>query len=184
MSADDNWEEIWNARADALSRVFGPMHDRIYHAVVPFFLGGQADVVAFHHHLSGVVFVTAELTGEPDASQATYELMICNRSPSDWHPNVISRLAQYTLETHIGASETMDIDSASPSNSQIKAFIFDTYRTFTLFGSECELRLVGITKAELDYKMEHGSDELLSRLKAHGIYPYTDLERQSIPLDS
>ena len=183
MADEDDWEEIWNARAEALSRVLGPGHDQVFHAPHPFALGGQADVVAFYHHVPGVVYVTAELTGKPDACYADYELMICQRSNSDWGANVISRLAPYTQQAHIGAGESMDIDSAAPPDSLIKAFVFDMYRTFTLFGQEFDLRLcLGITKAELQFKMEHGAEELLARLKSHGVYPYTDLDRGSIPL--
>jgi len=182
---DDDWEEVWSARAEALSRVLGPGHDEVFHAPHPFALGGQADVVAFYHHVPGVVYVTAELTGKPNACYADYELMICQRSATDWGANIISRLAPYTQQAYIGAGESMDIDSATPAESRIKAFVFDTYRTFSLFGREFHLRLcLGITKPELQFKMEHGAEELLARLKSHGVYPYTDLERESIPLDA
>jgi len=183
-TGEDDWEEVWNARADALAQVFGPGHDQVFHAPVPFYLGGQADVVAFYHHLNGVVYVTAELTGKPDACAADYELMICHRSPQDWGPNVISRLAPYTQQAYIGPGESMDIDSATPEGSQIKAFLFDTYATFTLFEQENELRLcMGITKSELEFKIQHGPEKLLVLLKRHGVYPFTDLERDSVPLD-
>lgn len=183
-NGEDDWQEIWNARADALAQVFGQGHDNVFHSPLPFALGGNADVMAFHHHLKGVVYVTAELSGKPGACYADYELMICHRSPQDWGPNVISRLAPYTQEAYIGAGESMDIDGATPAESPIKAFLFDTYATFTLFGHENELRLcVGITKAELQFKMEYGPEKLLALLKAHGVYPFTDLERNSVPLD-
>ena len=184
MAAEDDWEEVWDSRAAALARVLGPGHDEVFHAPHPFQLGGQADVVAFFHHIPGAVYVTAELSGKPNASYADYELMICHRSPSDWGPNAISRLAPYTQQAYIGAGETMDIDSATPTDSHIKAFIFDTYRTFTLFGTQFDLRLcLGITKDELKFKMEHGPDALLVKLKTHGVYPYTDLDRGSVPLN-
>jgi hypothetical protein len=128
--------------------------------------------------------VTAELTGKPDASYADYELMICQRSPSDWGPNIISRLAPYTQQAHIGAAESMDIGTATPAGSRIKAFLFDTYATFSLFGRDNELRLcIGITNPELQFKMEHGAEMLLALLKRHGVYPFTDLERDSVPLN-
>jgi hypothetical protein len=180
---DDDWQEIWDARAEALSRVLGAGHDQVFHAPHPYALGGQADVVAFYHHLPGVTYVTAELTGKPDACYADYELMICQRSRSDWGANLISRLAPYTQEAYIAAGESMDIDSATPADSHIKALLFDTYGTFTMFRKEFELRLcLGITKAELRCKMLHGADKLLTRLKKAGVYPYTDPERKSIPL--
>lgn len=181
---NDDWEEVWEARADALSQVFGRGHDNVFHAPHPFALGGNAEVMAFHHHFNGVVYVTAELTGKPVACYADYELMICHRSQNDWGPNIISRLAPYTQEAFIGTGESMDIDSATPAESQIKAFLFDTYATFSLFGHENDLRLcIGITKPELEFKMEHGAEKLLALLTRHGVYPFTDLDRDSLPLD-
>jgi hypothetical protein len=180
---DDDWEEVWDARATALSEALGSDHDELLHSPHPFSLGGHADVIVFNHHLNGVVYVTAELTGKPDASYADYELMICHRAPQDWGPSVISRLAPYTQEAYIAGGESMDIDQATPPESRIKAFLFDTYRTFTLFGRVNELRLcVGITKPELEFKLKHGADELLALLKTHGVYPFTDLERDSVSL--
>ena len=180
---DDDWEEVWDARAAALADALGTDHDNVYHAPHPFSLGGQADVVAFYHHLDGFVYVTAELTGKPDASYADYELMICHRSDNEWGPNIISRLAPYTQEAYIAAGESMDIYEATPPESEIKAFLFDTYRTFTLFGQDNELRLcIGITKPELEFKMKHGAETLLELLKRHAVYPFTDLDRESVPL--
>ena len=180
---DDDWEEVWNARTTALEKVFGSGHDNVYHAPHAFSLGGNADVIAFEHAMDGVVYITADLTGKPDASYADYELMICHRSPDEWGPNVISRLAPYTQEAYIAGGESMDIDQATPPESKIKAFLFDTYASFTLFGEPNELRLcIGITKDELEFKMKHGADRLLVLLKQHGVYPYTDLGRGSVPL--
>ena len=77
----------------------------------------------------------------------------------------------------------MDIDDATPAQSQIRAFLFDTYGTFTLFGQDTELRLcIGITKAELRFKVKHGPEKLMELLKRHGVYPFTDLGRDSVPL--
>ena len=185
VSAEDDWEEVSDARAAALARVLGPGDGMAFHAPHPFALGGHADVLGFFQHVPGAVYVTAELTGKPDTCYAEYELMICHRAASEWGPSVISRLAPYTQQAYIAAGESMDIDEATPEDSRIKAFFFDTYATFTLFGHEFELRLcLGITKQELQFKMDHGPEKLLERLKRHGVYPYTDLERDSVPLDA
>ena len=182
-TGEDDSEEVWDARADALAQVFGAGHDDVLHAPHPFALGGQAEVMAFYHHLDGAVYVTVDLTGKPTACYADYELMICHRSPQEWGPNVISRLAPYTQEAYIGAGESMDIDRATPPESRIKAFVFDTYATFPLFGQDNELRLcIGITTPELQFKKQQGAEALLALLKRHGVYPFTDLERDSVPL--
>ena len=93
---DDNWEEIDNARAIALASVLGEIDGGVFHAPHPFYLGGNADVRAFHKHIPGVVYVTTDLAGKPDAFYADYELMICHREPTNWGANIISRLAPYT----------------------------------------------------------------------------------------
>ena len=182
---DDDWEDVWDARADALAKTLGSGPDEVYRAAHPFSLGGYANVAVFNHHLQGVVYVTFELTGKPGESYADYELMVCHRAPNDWGLDVMSRLAPYTQEAYIDSGESMDIDQATPPGSTIKAFLFDTYRTFTLFGRDNALRLcIGITKPELEFKMKHGPEQLLEALKRHGVYPFTDLERDSVRLEA
>jgi hypothetical protein len=180
----DDWEEVWDARLAALSGTFAAEPSQVLHAPHPFELGGNADVLAFPI-ADGTAYVTAELTGKPDACYADYELMICERSTGLWGANVISRLAAYTQQAHIGPGESMDIASAVPEGASIQAFLFDTYASLELFGAPVALRLcIGITQAELQYKMEHGPERLLAALKRHGVYPFTELARESVPLDA
>lgn len=183
MPEKDESQEIWDARAHALRLVLGPDHENVLHSPIPLFMGGGADVLVFHQHVPGVTYVTADLTGKPDDSFTDYELMVCHRSVEDnWGGNIISQLAAYAIEHSISAGETMDIDSATPADSEIKAFIFDTYQTFSMFGCDFELQLcLGITKAELAFAQKNGPDELFVRLKSHRVYPYTDLNRKTVP---
>jgi hypothetical protein len=44
------------------------------------------------------------------------------------------------------------------------------------------LHCVGITSEELAFAHSHGSDELLSLLKHHGVFPFTIPDRPSVPL--
>jgi hypothetical protein len=181
---EDDWEEIRDARVQALAQVFGHAPSGVLHAPHPFELGGNADVLAFPL-AAGHAYVTAELTGKPQACYADYELMICHRSDETWGPNVISRLAPYTQEARIEAGESMDIDSATPAGSPITAFVFDTFAAFDLFGERFELRLcIGITGPELEFKKQHGAAPLLAALKRHGVHPFTDLDRASVPLEA
>jgi hypothetical protein len=178
MNNHDDWEEVSNARLEALEQVLGPCTET-YHALIPFYLGGKADVVAFVKHLEGVVYVTAELTGKREELYADYELMICDRGQDTWGANAISRIAAYTLEAKISAGDTMDIEPGVPKGSTIRALIFDNYSTFALFGETYNLRLcIGITQEELQFKMKCGSNALLERLKKEKIYPFTDLYRR------
>ena len=77
----------------------------------------------------------------------------------------------------------MDIAASAPADSSIVAFLFDTYDTFTLYGQTFELRLwIGITKPELDFKMQTDGPTLKNLLKQNGVYPFTDLHRKSIQM--
>lgn len=184
MSEDDeDWEKTWDARADALSRIFGPTYDNVYHAVHPFAFGGQADVLAFLNSPYGAVYVTAELSGQPGLSYADYELIICLRSPSDWGPNFISRLSPYTQKAYLHHGDTMNIAGVAPPESRIVGMLFLTFDSFELFGESFDLRLcIGITQAELDYKLQNGYDKLVHVLKRNKIFPFTDLDRDSVLL--
>lgn len=180
MTDADDFGQVWDERKRALEAVLGPVGDG-WHAPIPFDLGGTADVLAFPEHLNGVVYVTADLT-RPEP-YADYELMIALRSGDHWGAEVVSRLAPYTQEAVIASGESMDIDSATPADSAIEAFVFDTYARFEAFGRTFDLRLcLGITKEELAFKLAHGADALLARLKAAGVHPFTDLARSSVPL--
>lgn len=179
----DDWNEIWDARAEALCRIFGPSWDNVYHATHPFALGGQADVMAFSNSPNGVVYITAELSGKPNACYADYELMICHRSPTDWGANLISRLAPYTQQAYLHHGDTMDIHGAAPADSKIVGLLFLTFDCFELFGEFFDLRLcLGITQEELDFKQKHGFEPLVDALKTYNVYPYTDLERGTVTL--
>lgn len=180
---DDDAQVIWDARADALCRIFGQGYDNVYHARHPFAFGGQAEVMAFYTSKYGAVYVTIDLSGKPTESYADYELMICHRSPMDWGPNFISRLSPYTQEAYLHHGDTMDVPGVAPTGSRIVGMIFLTFNSFQLLGESFDLRLcLGITQAELDFKLQNGYEKLADRLKRNRIFPFTDLDRDSIPL--
>ena len=178
----DDWEEVDEARAQALAAVFGD-DGELFHSPHPFALGGQADVIGFYQHVPGATYVTAELTGKPGAVYADYELMICHREKSDWGANAVSQIAAYSQQAYIGDGESIDLADGVPDGSQIAALVFHTYKTFRLYETDYDLRLcIGVTKPELEFKIANGASPLISALKTHGFYPYTDFDRNSVPL--
>jgi hypothetical protein len=176
---------LWEARIEGLSPIFGEPDDYVMHSPVPLYLGGNADVLRFRNHCGGVAYVTADLTGieQPDEGQAEqFELVICHRSEDDWGPNIISQLAKYTLETRLNPFETMDIGSAIKKRSKITAFLFVDYGKFNLLESQCGLLLcLGITAQELKLCREEKSRLVLEKIKNAGVYPFTDLKRDTVP---
>lgn len=182
--ADDDWKRTWDARKAALESVLGPAEDTVLHAVVPFHLGGQADVLAFHKHIAGRVAATCELLGEPSQKQnlqGTYELMIADRDGNDWGPNVISKLARYTCDAVLQPGQTMDIGSAVPPKSTIAGFFFDDYKRMKYEGQDAGLLLcIGLTADEVAACRKGKRQEVYDALKAQKVFPYTDLFRPSV----
>jgi len=182
------WQKTWDARLTALSLHFGKPSDTVYHAVIPFYLGGQADVVAFPGYRSGIAYITAEMTGE-DAAQIpgefdSYELMVCTRTEDKKAPEIIARLARYTCDAKLEAGETMDIGGFFGDRT-IRAFLFchpnDLPVRFELNQRSCGVLLcIGITKDELDLKKRNGSPALLALLKEKSVFPFTEPNRTSV----
>ncbi|MBN1342843.1 MAG: suppressor of fused domain protein [Phycisphaerae bacterium] len=178
------WQELWNDRKDALTRILGEPEDGVFTAIVPFYLGGTADVLEFRNHIKGVVYVTGDLIGDDRQKQnelGNYELMICHREANDWGPGIISKLAKYTLDAALRPWETMDIAPAVPEGSTIAGFLFAPYKRFAVRDWPCGLLLcVGITEDELDACKAGRRKEVVKRLKEVHVLPYTDLERDSV----
>lgn len=192
---DDRWTELWNARKNGLSALFGPPSDMVYHATIPFQFraqGGAADVLAFANHIPGMTYVTSELTGEDvgqqESSLGHYELAICSRSDLSQAAELISRLAAYTCDATLEPGETMDIGDFF-GDSSIRALLFSTFgdakRTFRLNDDSCGVLLcIGITTEELAFAMSHGTDKLLTLLKQKDVFPYTTPDRACVTTDA
>lgn len=185
---ENEWQKIWDARIAALTPILGRPSNTVYHATAPMQLGGFADVLAFPEYVSGMTYVTADLTGEDvgqmPSSLGNYELMICVREELWPAANMISRLARYTCEAELEAGETMDLPNFF-SDSVIKALFFahPSFKPvrFEFLGQQYGLLLcIGITAEELAFSRANGSDALLALLKKRDVFPYTVLQRDSV----
>ena len=190
QTEESEWQKVWDARIVALTPIFGNPTDTVYHATVPMHLGGFADVLAFPGYVTGMTYVTAELTGEDvgklPGSLGNYELMVCFREEHSRGADMISRLARYTCEAKLEVGATMDLPDFF-RDSVIKALLFahpsDKSVQFELLGLRCGLLLcIGITAEELAIKRASGADALLALLKERGVVPYTVLQRESVTL--
>lgn len=184
----DEWHEWWDERVAAIDRVLGPHDGMVGHARIPFEvgveLGGAADIIYYRQHVPGMVAVTSELIGRDDQVPnefGNYELMVCQRDDVDWGAELISRLAYYTLEAELNPGDTMDIGSATPDGSSIVALLFFDYARFEVRGRHAGLLLcIGITQDELDACQSGRRAEVEQALRAAGVYPLTDLFRESV----
>lgn len=176
--------------AECLQQKLGPMDPIVLHAPIPFFMGfdagGRADIYQFKNHLNGIVYVTAELSGsgQKESILGPYELMICHREESDWGPKLISALGYYTIEASVNPGDTMELPLDIVEDSNIKAIIFDKYEEVETKNGKIGLMVcIGITAEELKFKFQEyplGGGLLIHLLKNNGVYPFTELKRNSI----
>ncbi len=188
QTEQDDWQKVWDARVGALTAILGKPADTVYHATVPMYLGGFADVLPFPNYVTGMTYVTTDLTGEEvgqlPTSLGNYELMVCVREELSPAADMISRLARYTCETELEPGESMDLKDFF-GDSAIEALLFthpsEQPVQFEFLGQRYGLLLcIGITGAELAFKRIHGADRLLALLRERGVFPYTVLQRESV----
>jgi hypothetical protein len=190
QTENDDWKKIWEGRIGGLTRVFGKPAETVFHASVPFHLGGFADVVPFPDYVPGITYVTANLTGQEvgqrPSSLGNYELMVCVREDLPKAADLVSKLSRYTCDAELEAGQTMDLGTYF-GDSTIRALLFaypgEKQIHFEFLGERYGLLLcVGITGEELAFGRSEGSEKLLVLLKQHSVFPYTMPDRPSVPL--
>jgi len=187
QSEEEEFEEFARARQEALENVLGEI-DTSYHAPIPLFLGGSADVVVFRKYVPGYTYATLDLIGDDSQIKnqlGNYELMICTRNEAEWAANIIGVLARYTFEAKVRPGETMDFDPYFPDGSTVRKLLFCVpeleQTTFKVLGRKCGLLLcVGITPRELEVSRRESSEVVLTKLKESGVFPYTIHDRRSV----
>lgn len=172
-----------------IEALLGP-HDSVFHSVVSFDLGhdigGGSDVHVFENHIDGFVYVTSDLIGKKQkkSDANNYELMICHRSSeTKWGINLISILAYYTLQASIFSNETMELEGGPfyDEDFTIRHILFHKYADFTVENNKLGLMLlIGITQQEWEWAQQNSTQRLLEILKEKNVFPYTDLQRESV----
>ncbi|QVL34616.1 suppressor of fused domain protein [Telmatocola sphagniphila] len=184
LVVEHDWQHWWDNRLRALEEVFGPQDEQVFHSLIPFDVGGVADVLVFKHHLDGVVYVTADLIGSQEqlpTEVGNYELMMCHRGESEIGPNLISKLAVYTCEDRLKPGDTMNIERAAPVGSTVTALLFLKYADLTVLDQKAGVLLcMGITSDELDWCQLGRTNELIRALKKQKVYPFTEWRRKSV----
>ena len=95
---------------------------------------------------------------------------------------IMTRIGFYSFDAVIQAGETADLPR---DDGETNHLIFDEYSTrenpFVINGNQHGLLLImEIFPSELEYAKENGSSALFEKLKANGVYPYSDMDRQPV----
>lgn len=196
------YEQDYEAKKAALERILGPMHDSVYHAIIPYQLGGAVDMYMFTSHIPGTGFATMELI-EHDGSGpvpnriGTYELVGFTKHPyipcgSDEKPTpfrealgrltgIFTSTGFYSTEAELNPGDTCEIPDDESTHCVVLANYDPEGTGFIVSGRRhCLLLCMEIFRSEMDYARQAGSDALFAKLKAAGYYPYSDLDRDPV----
>lgn len=199
---DEEYEKDYELKSQGLERVLGKPDSIVGHAIIPFEIGGTVDMYYYPNGIKGTGFATMELI-QPDGSgpvpnrNGTYELVAFTKLKyvtDTTHTsafNLIERrmcgifttIGSYSLETKLEPGETMEIPGGDGESET--CIVFDEYRPDNkdfLIGDRKHglLLVIEVFRDEMEYAMENGSAQLLTRLKEKGHYPYSDLDRESV----
>lgn len=197
---NEEYEIDYELKTQGLENIFGPMFNIVGHAVIPFAIGGSVDMYYFKEHVNGTVFATMELI-EPDGTGpipndfGTYELVAFTKEHYDATNelssfNLIERrmcsiftsIGHYSRDAVLNPKDTIEIPNENGDNYYL---VLDNYQSkgkvFMIGNKSHHLLLcIQIFKSEMGFAIQNGSEKLLSLLKKHGFYPYSDLDRPSV----
>lgn len=98
-----------------------------------------------------------------------------------WARSILSEIGRMSLDVAFGDGHTLDIGAWVDEGAPIQGVLFEEILVAEIADKEYSiLRCIGITRGEMEYALEHGSDELIARLQNVGVYPHTTLSRVSV----
>lgn len=200
---EEDHSAFMDAKTAALERILGPMHERVGHALIPFQVGGAVHMYYFPNmSIPGVGMATQDLI-EPDGSGplpgalGTYELVAVTRYPITDDPSVASPFRQverrmcsifttlgyFSREAVLNPYETAEVPFGE-SEPNVCLFFAECRKRgvpFAVGGRQHGLLLVmEVHRSEMEYARRRSGRELLERLKANGVFPYSDMGRAPV----
>jgi len=186
-------EEYYSAKEKSFSIILGDMYELVYHAIIPFDVGGSVDMYLFPQ-TTGVAMVTMELLRKdgdiPLRSRiGTYEFIAFSKYDVASNEakaiiykmnNIFTVLGNYSTEAVLNPFETCEI----PTENENICIIFDEYPTNNQFNFDGKkhglLLIIEVFQDEMNFAMKYGTRNLLRLLKEKGFYPFSDLDRESV----
>lgn len=196
-------EQLWyDQKTRFMEARLGREHDMVMHAIVPFAIGGALDLYYYPNGIAGTGVATKELSPLPGEGpyndvQGNYELVMFTREPLNLDEaanprsafgrihelisTTLNWLALYSQQAMLNPGDTVSFPEDFETVGG-HCFLLDDYggvgnEPADRFGL---LLVMQIFPSELQFAQEHGTAELIKRLKARGFYPYSDLEREAV----
>jgi hypothetical protein len=160
----------------------GPIDELTISAIIGFDCGGPVSLSTVGNgNEPFVTYITCELAvrEEQKPSKAgRYEAMMTCDDES-WARTMLTKIGQMSLDRAFGHGHTVDIGQVVESDFPLQGLVVEQFAHVLIDEAGYSiLRFHGVTRPELEFGMEFGSDRLLERLKDAGIYPKTSIRRR------
>jgi Suppressor of fused protein (SUFU) len=167
-----------------LERTIGPLDSDTIVAIVGFDVGGPLNFCTIGHGKGRfTTYVSCELAVRSEQQPAEfgrYELLTtCD--DEKWVRSIVTDIGRMSLEVAFDDGHTLDIGSWVEPTDFIQGVVFETVCESEIDGEAYGvLRVVGVSRPEMDFARAHGSSSLLERLTKAGVYPNTTAARSSV----
>jgi len=195
---EEEYKQHFEAKEKALQDILGGKYGLAGYAKVPFQNGGNVDLYCYNRAEQETSLVTMELI-KPDGSgpvpnkMGTFELIAFTRRIDNDRgqqsleevigrfSNIFTVLGKYSYVYNVEPGDTCEI----PLEDEEICLLFDEYendeKKFIINGREHGLLLcIEVFRQEMEFAMEHGSDEIIFCLKLLNHYPFSDLDREPV----
>jgi hypothetical protein len=170
-------------------QLFQPIEERIGHvdeasimAIIGFDCGGPVTLCTVGYGREQfVTYITCELSVRDEQQPAEfgrYEVMMTCDDEA-WARKILTKIGQMSLEGVFEHGHTVDIGQIVGPDYPLQGLVVEEFARVTVDGRGYGiLRFHGVTRSELEFAMESGTDELLERLGRAGVYPRTSIHRR------
>lgn len=180
-----NHDKFYATLFAPLEASIGPIDPETITAILGFDAGGPLNFCTIGRNNAGALttYVSCELAVRGDqipAAFGRYELLAsCN--DEQWVRSILTSLARATMSIKLGHRHTLDIGAWVAPDHPIQGLILEREAMAVFEGTRYGvMRLIGVTRSELEFAVQEGVPKLLEILKAAGIYPNTDVNRKSV----
>ena len=177
-----DYQRFYKQLFQPIEERIGPIDAATIMAIIGFDCGGPVSVCTVGRGCEAfVTYVTCELAVREEQKPTAfgrYEVMMtCD--DEQWAHNILTKIGQMSLESAFGQGHTVDIGQVVGPDCPLQGLVAEEFIRVTIDGIGYGiLRFHGITRSELTFARECGSEELFERLGRAGIFPRTSIHRR------
>ena len=175
-------QEMYKQLYKPVEEKMGPLDPTSIVALIGFDMGGPLNLrtIGRERGEKFITYISCELICRDDQKNGKiglYEvMMICD--DERWCRKVLTRIGRMTLDEVFGHHHTLDIGEWVDELCPMQGIVFEEFACVEIRGKPHGiLRCHGMTRPEMEFAIEYGSEEVLDRLKRAGVYPNTSITR-------